>query len=134
MIFVTYTELRKHVDMNKLTEGVIMEAFLHLQEGGNTHFLFTNTDDYKTKCSEYVDRQGWNSETTLILFDWPLNEQEKAEQAARIAQEIASDPDWDDIQIGSVDPKQIICSFFPNVTLEKMTDTLNSFGRLKVFL
>jgi hypothetical protein len=134
MIFVTYRELHKHVDMSKLNEGVIMEAFDHLRGGEKGHFFFTNVDEYKFACAQYAIKQGWDPETTLVLFQLPPTDEERAARAAETAKKIEEDPDWDDIQIGQVDPKQVICSLHPNLSLEKLVSTLNSFGNLKAFL
>ena len=126
MIFVTNEELRKHLELDNLTSGVISEAFEQLNNHERQHFLFTNTDDYKERSLEYVISQGWNPDTTLVLFEMPVPEE---------LREPAPPPqDWDDIQIGYVDPKQLICSFFQDLTLEKMAHTINAIGRLKVFL
>lgn len=58
----------------------------------------------------------------------------RAEQSAVTAKAIEEDPDWDDIQIGYVDPKQIICSFYPDTTFEKFAGTINTVANLKAFL
>lgn len=134
MIFVTYTELRKHVDMSQLNQGVLMEAFDHLRDGEKGHFLFTNIDEYKHVCETYAVGQGWDPETTLVLFELPPTEEERAAQEAEAAKRAAEDPDWDDIQIGTVDPKRVICSLHENLSLERLAATLNSFGKLKAFL
>ncbi len=134
MIFVTYAELHKHVDMSKLNEGVILEAFDHIRGGDSGHFLFTNVDEYKFACAQYAIKQGWDPNTTLVLYHLPPTDEERAAQEAATAKKIAEDPDWDDIQIGVVDPKQVVCSIYPNLTLEKLISTLNSFGNLKAFL
>jgi hypothetical protein len=134
MIFVTFSQLREHVDMDKFNHDLVMEVFEYLRAGDKNHFLFSNTDEYKEKCPEYAISQGWDSETTLVLFEPPPTEEEKAIQQEKIAKQIAEDPDWDDIQIGQVDPKQVVCSFYPNLTFEKLVQTFNSFGNMKAFL
>ncbi len=134
MIFVTYTELREHVDMSKLNEGIIMEAFDHLRGGDKGHFLFTNIDEFKFACAEYAYSQGWDTETTLVLFEPPPTEEERAVREAEAIKRAKEDPDWEDCTVGAVDPKQVICSLHPNLTLEKLVNTLTSFGKLKAFL
>lgn len=134
MIYLTMTELRTLVDMEKIDADLIGEIFVALRSGGKQEFLFTNTDEYLTACPEHARKQGWDPETTLVLYEPPPTEEERAEMAANTAKQIAEDPDWDDIQIGYVDPKQIICSFFPEVSKEKMAQVFNSYANLKAFL
>lgn len=130
MIFVTNEELRQHLELDNLNPGVIEEAFSQINNHEQGHYLFTNTDEYKDRALEYATKQGWNLDTTLVLFEMPPTPEEK------MAMEASAKPieDWDDIQIGYVDPKQIILSFYQNITLEKMAQTINAMGRLKVFL
>lgn len=134
MIFVTNNKLREHVDMNKMTVELLQEAFGLLVNHGKRHFLFTNIDDFEKECLNYAIEQGWDPDTTLVSYEEPLTTEEREERDARVAKEIAEDPDWDDIQIGYVDPKQVICSLYPNMTFEKFIGTINSVANLKAFL
>ncbi len=134
MIYVTYSHLREQVAMDQLNENLLMEIFDKLSDGDKLHFLFTNTNEYKDTCPQYAVNRGWNPDTTLVLYELPPTEEERAAQAAATAKAIEEDPNWDDIQVGPSEPNQIICSFFQDLTLEKLVQTLNSYAKLKAFL
>lgn len=133
MIYVTFDELRSKLELDNLTQGIIKEAFHALVGDQKNHFLFTNLKEYKEKTVEYALKRGWDPETTVVLYDPPKEEQTTDDAAKPIDATASGDIDWDDIQIG-ISPQQIICSFFTNMTVEKMVHVINSYGRMKAFL
>ena len=127
MRYFTFVELRPLLDPSNIDVDLLAERF-KIANGGRNH-LFTNIDDLKADANKFAIDKGWDPETTLVLYDPPRTEEERAEAAAATAKAIAEDPDWDDIQIGEVDPKQVVASLYRNMTSTQLMDILNGVAR-----
>lgn len=136
MKFITNDELRELVDFQSIHEDLLLEGFkLASREGGGSRFthLFTNIDDLVKDSENHAITNGWDPDTTLVLYSPPPTEEDRAASAERTRKAIEEDPDWGDIQIGYVDPKQVVASIYKDMTAEKLVRLLTAPFNLKVF-
>lgn len=135
MRFVTFTQLRELVDFTEVDREFLKDGFRLAQSGNGEKFshVFTTVDDMEKDCTNYALERGWDPETTLFLYEPPKTEEEKEAIAERTRKEIEEDPDWDDIQIGYMDPKQVNGSIYKNMTIERLAELLMKPWKLRVF-
>jgi len=121
MIFITFDQLREHLDLQKLDNDIMNQAFNYLDCGHN--MVWTDVNDIENRCLAYACQQDWDPDTTLVLFDDPRTKSER----------IVVDEDDAFSTVGSLNKNQTVCFLYKNLTLEKLADTLNRFGRMRVF-
>jgi hypothetical protein len=127
MNLATFDDLRPLVEVEKMDAELLAETFRILNYGH--HYLWIDKEEIEQKATQYALQQGWDPDTTLVLYSLPT-----------LTQEYVPDPDREidlddfDIQIGSVNPNQAVCTLYPNLTVEKLADTINRISRMRVFL
>lgn len=132
MIHFTVDELRSKIDLKSIDGDLLSEGFRLLMSGH--HMIWSNLDNFEKESNQYCLDQGWDPETTLIYYDLPPTEEERKAQEEATRKQIEEDPDWDDIQIGYVDPQQVIVTLVPNMTKERFVEVLLKPEKLKAFL
>lgn len=135
MIFLTFDELRKLVDFTDVDRQFVRDGFRLAQCGNGERYshVWTTVDDMEKDCTNYALERGWDPETTLFLYDPPKTEEELEVIAEQTRKAIEEDPDWDDIQIGHVDPKQVNGSIYKDMTPERLAELLLKPWKLRVF-
>jgi len=133
MILFTFENLRSMVDLTKIDSDFLAQGFkLAAVDSGRNH-LWTTMDDLEKDAEKHAIDNGWDPATMLVLYDPPRTEEERAAAAEEIKRQIEEDPDWDDIQIGEVDPKRVIASVYKNMTPEKLVKELLRPWEMRVF-
>lgn len=126
MRLTTYDELRPLIESEGLKADLLAEAFKLISP--QSHFLWLDVNEIEQGATEYAIKQGWDPETTLVLYSPPRSPADETDQ-----EPIGDDSDFD-IQIGSLNPNQAVCSLYQNLTVEKLADTINKIVRMKIFL
>ena len=119
MRFLTFEELRRHQDFELVDIDLLAEGF-KLARPCQMNHIWSTMDDLEKDATQFALDHDYDPETLLVLYDPPRTEKEKEAVAKLIAQRQAEEPDWDDIQIGYVDPKQVVASLYQNMTTEEL--------------
>lgn len=130
MNLVTYEELRPLLEVEHLSGDLLMEVMKLISE--SNHLIWVDYKDMETRATAYAIEQGWDPETTMVLYypPSPVPTYKELEKEMGI-----EDPTDDfDIQIGSLNPSQIVCTLYPNMSATKFAETINRLSRMRVFL
>lgn len=134
MILFTNEQLRELVDFTEVDHDFLAQGFkLAAQGSGRPNVIWTNMENLKRDAEKHALDNGFDPATMLVLYSPPRTEEERkaAEEATR--RQIEEDPDWDDIQIGYVDPEQVVASVYKDMTPERLVELLLKPWKLRVF-
>lgn len=121
----TFEQLRPLLELDSLNADLLSEAFKLLDYGH--HYIWVDISELEAKATTYATQQGWDPQTTLVLYSLPTPPQP-------VDPDKEIDLDDFDVQIGTLNPTQAVCSLYPNLTVEKLAETLNRVSRMKAFL
>lgn len=113
MRFLTFEELRRNQDFELVDTNLLAEGF-KLARPCQMNLIWSTMEHLEKDATQFALDHGYDPETLLVLYDPPRPAEEKD-----INQQ-AQDLDWDDIQIGYIDPKQVIASLYQNMTAEEL--------------
>lgn len=132
MRLVTYDQLRPLLELDHLDGDLLAEAFKLLNCGH--HYIWVDANQIEERSSQYAIEQGWNPETTMVLYSPPTPVPTYQEMQKDMGITEPTPDDDFDIIIGTLNPTQTVCSLYPDMSAEKLADTINRVSRMRVFL
>jgi hypothetical protein len=134
MILLTYDELRELVDFSKIDGDFLAQGFkLAARGSGRPNMIWTNMENLEKDATKHALDHGFDPETMLVLYERPRTEEERKAAEEETRRQIEADPDWDDIQIGYVDPNQVIASVYKDMTPQRLAQLLIKPWEMRVF-
>jgi hypothetical protein len=134
MRFLTNAELRELVDFTDVDHDFLVQGFKLAAIGsGRPNLIWTTMEKLEEDARKHAIDNGFDPETMLVVYDPPKTEEERKAAEEETRRQIEEDPDWDDIQIGYVDPNQVIASVYKDMTPERLVELLLKPWKLRVF-
>jgi hypothetical protein len=124
MKIVNFKEVKPML-VAKMTGQLLFEAFKLMRLSYNIAWLSKPSLD--ENCISYALAQGWDPNTTLVLYgDPPDHDPEKEISPEMLAEEMGG--------LTLLNHSQCICMCFPNMTLEDFIRQINQIAKMKAFL
>ncbi len=134
MRLITNAELGELVDFTGVDHDFLVQGFRLAAEGsGRPNMIWTTMENLEQDARKHAIDNSFDPETMLVVYDPPKTEEQRKAAEEETRRQIEEDPDWDDIQIGYVDPNQVIASVYKDMTPERLVELLLKPWKLRVF-
>jgi len=134
MRFPTHNELKELVDFSEVDHDFLVQGFkLTAIDSGRPNAIWTTMETMEQDVRQHTIDNGFDPETTLVVYDPSKTKEKRKATEGETRRQIEENLDWDDIQIGYIDPNQVAASFCKNMIPERLVEPLLKPWKMRIF-